>query len=218
MTETTNLFPDSAEPATADNAASLSGAGGPRRAAGDPESSAEQTGAVRSWPGSQAADGPRGAGDGGASAGKRLTSMLLPELQRLAQSLGMTGTGRMRKGQLIAAIEERQHGGGIGRRGSRLVSAGPGGARQCLLGRRSRQCLLGRRSRAGPLLRRRRQARDRDSTAKPTETQSSGTRLREPALTAPLSGTPWNQTDQGSSAWSARTPGEPAQVRRARVR
>ena len=218
MTETTNLFPDSAEPATADNAASLSGAGGPRRAAGDPESSAEQTGAVRSWPGSQAADGPRGAGDGGASAGKRLTSMLLPELQRLAQSLGMTGTGRMRKGQLIAAIEERQHGGGIGRRGSRLVSAGPGGAeqcllgrrsrqcllgrrsRQCLLGRRSRQCLLGRRSRAGPLLRRRRQARDRDSTAKPTETQSSGTRLREPALTAPLSGTPWNQTDQGSSA------------------
>jgi transcription termination factor Rho len=37
--------------------------------------------------------------------------MLLPELQRLAQSLGITGTGRMRKGQLIAAIEERQPGG-----------------------------------------------------------------------------------------------------------
>jgi transcription termination factor Rho len=37
--------------------------------------------------------------------------MLLPELQRLAQSLGITGTGRMRKSQLIAAIEERRGGG-----------------------------------------------------------------------------------------------------------
>jgi transcription termination factor Rho len=34
--------------------------------------------------------------------------MLLSELQPLAQSLGITGTGRMRKGQVIAAIEERQ--------------------------------------------------------------------------------------------------------------
>jgi len=34
--------------------------------------------------------------------------MLLPELQRLAQSMGIMGTGRMRKGQVIAAIEERQ--------------------------------------------------------------------------------------------------------------
>ena len=34
--------------------------------------------------------------------------MLLPDLQRLAQSMGIMGTGRMRKGQVIAAIEERQ--------------------------------------------------------------------------------------------------------------
>ena len=34
--------------------------------------------------------------------------MLLPDLQRLAQSMGIHGTGRMRKGQVIAAIEERQ--------------------------------------------------------------------------------------------------------------
>jgi transcription termination factor Rho len=34
--------------------------------------------------------------------------MLLPELQRVAQSIGITGTARMRKGQLIAAIEERR--------------------------------------------------------------------------------------------------------------
>ena len=36
--------------------------------------------------------------------------MLLPELQRVAQSIGITGTARMRKGQLIAAIEERRQG------------------------------------------------------------------------------------------------------------
>jgi transcription termination factor Rho len=37
-----------------------------------------------------------------------LSAMLLPELQRFAQSIGITGTARMRKGQLIAAIEERR--------------------------------------------------------------------------------------------------------------
>jgi len=36
-----------------------------------------------------------------------LASMLLPQLQRLAQSLGITGTGRMRKSQLIEAIQDR---------------------------------------------------------------------------------------------------------------
>uniref|UniRef100_UPI00351A7526 transcription termination factor Rho n=1 Tax=Geodermatophilus sp. LHW52908 TaxID=2303986 RepID=UPI00351A7526 len=37
--------------------------------------------------------------------------MLLPELQRLAAELGITGTGRMRKGDLVAAISARQVGG-----------------------------------------------------------------------------------------------------------
>ena len=40
--------------------------------------------------------------------------MLMPELQRLAQSLGLSGTARMRKGQLVAAIEEKQRGGSGG--------------------------------------------------------------------------------------------------------
>ncbi len=39
--------------------------------------------------------------------GTGLSSMLLPELQRLAQSLGISGTGRMRKSQLIEAIQAR---------------------------------------------------------------------------------------------------------------
>src|SRR5262245_10149607 len=34
--------------------------------------------------------------------------MVLPELQALASGLGISGTGRMRKSQLIAAIQEKQ--------------------------------------------------------------------------------------------------------------
>ena len=41
----------------------------------------------------------------------RLSSMLLADLQRLAVSLGIQGTGRMRKGQLIEAIKARTVGG-----------------------------------------------------------------------------------------------------------
>jgi transcription termination factor Rho len=41
-------------------------------------------------------------------AGSGLTAMVLPELQALASSMGISGTGRMRKGELIAAIQARQ--------------------------------------------------------------------------------------------------------------
>jgi len=74
-------------------------------------------GAVRSWP--DAVDTATGseksiAGPSGESGSgtKGLSAMLLPELQRVAQSIGITGIARMRKGQLIAAIEERRQGGG----------------------------------------------------------------------------------------------------------
>jgi transcription termination factor Rho len=56
-------------------------------------------------------------GAGTATATKRrrggtgLSAMLLPELQSLAASLGISGTARMRKGELITAIAERQNGG-----------------------------------------------------------------------------------------------------------
>ncbi|MDP9797427.1 transcription termination factor Rho [Catenuloplanes nepalensis] len=46
--------------------------------------------------------------------GTGLTAMLLPELQSLAASLGISGTARMRKGELVAAISERQGGGAGG--------------------------------------------------------------------------------------------------------
>jgi transcription termination factor Rho len=76
----------------------------------------DRAGAVRSRP--EAVDTASGSDEastntsgGATSQGRGLSAMLLPELQRLAQSIGITGTARMRKGQLIAAIEERRQGG-----------------------------------------------------------------------------------------------------------
>ena len=43
--------------------------------------------------------------------GTGLSSLLMPELQRIAQTLAIPGAGRMRKNQLIEAIEARQAGG-----------------------------------------------------------------------------------------------------------
>src|SRR3954466_4263364 len=51
-----------------------------------------------------------GGGPGRRSAGG-LAGKLLPELQQLAGELGISGTARMRKSELIAAIQERQGGG-----------------------------------------------------------------------------------------------------------
>ena len=45
------------------------------------------------------------------SSGSGLSAKLLPELQAMAAGLGITGTGRMRKGELIAAITAAQSGG-----------------------------------------------------------------------------------------------------------
>ena len=43
--------------------------------------------------------------------GTGLSSLLMPELQRIAQTLAIPGAGRMRKSQLIEAIEAHQGGG-----------------------------------------------------------------------------------------------------------
>jgi transcription termination factor Rho len=55
-------------------------------------------------PGSRSAAGRSGGSGGG------LAAMRLPELQQMAQSMGIKGTGRMRKGEVIAAIQDRQGG------------------------------------------------------------------------------------------------------------
>jgi transcription termination factor Rho len=62
----------------------------------------------------QSAAGP----EGSAAAASRpqgrpvgdLSKLLVPDLQKIAQQLGIPGAGRMRKGQLVAAIEEHQIG------------------------------------------------------------------------------------------------------------
>ncbi|GAB3312824.1 hypothetical protein GCM10027451_26060 [Geodermatophilus aquaeductus] len=61
-----------------------------------------------------AGEAPAASGAAGRSRrrGSGLAGMLLPELQRLAAELGIPGTGRMRKGDLVAAISARQVGSG----------------------------------------------------------------------------------------------------------
>jgi transcription termination factor Rho len=65
--------------------------------------------------------------DGGTRTKRRttstgLTAMVLPELQSLAGTLGISGTGRMRKGELIAAIQGRQ-GGSSNSKGGAVTAA-----------------------------------------------------------------------------------------------
>ena len=111
MSDTLDLF--SAE--DGQTGAAPAAVGKPVGVAESAGTSHDRAGAVRSWPDA----GDAAAVDGAASAGspasgskpKALSAMLLPELQRMAQSIGITGTARMRKGQLIAAIEEKQAGG-----------------------------------------------------------------------------------------------------------
>jgi transcription termination factor Rho len=57
--------------------------------------------------------------------GSGLSGMLLADLQRLAQSMGITGIGRMRKGQLIEAIQSKQGGGGAAPGGTGGGLTGP---------------------------------------------------------------------------------------------
>jgi transcription termination factor Rho len=63
--------------------------------------------------GTDSIEAPAASGQAGRSRrrGSGLSGMLLPELQQLAAQLGIAGTARMRKGELVAAISARQNGG-----------------------------------------------------------------------------------------------------------
>jgi transcription termination factor Rho len=54
--------------------------------------------------------------------GSGLSGLKLADLQRLAQSMGITGTGRMRKSQLVEAIQSKQGGGGAATRGEQAAA------------------------------------------------------------------------------------------------
>ncbi|MEU7938929.1 transcription termination factor Rho [Microbispora bryophytorum] len=70
--------------------------------------------------------------------GTGLAGMVLPELQALATSLGITGTGRMRKSQLIAAIQEKQGGSGEAAAEPKATAEAPAVAERPARGRRER--------------------------------------------------------------------------------
>jgi transcription termination factor Rho len=75
---------------------------------------ADQANGTESHPPSAPDATTTGAGNGTAKARRRpagMSGMVLSELQELASSLGISGTGRMRKGQLIEAITAAQSGG-----------------------------------------------------------------------------------------------------------
>ena len=74
---------------------------------------------------------PRSSSRGG---GGDLSKLLVSDLQRIAQELGISGTGRMRKGDLVAAIQERTGGGrstarSASQTATRGTSAGAGAPR-----------------------------------------------------------------------------------------
>ena len=114
MSETLDLFSsengESADASRPDVSGPAANSFGVAESAG---TSHDPAGAIRSWP--DTVDTATGSNEasadsaGGASSRPAsLSAMLLPELQRVAQSIGITGTARMRKGQLIAAIEDRR--------------------------------------------------------------------------------------------------------------
>ena len=129
MSDTTELFTGSsgapeeppgysAEPGSASaGAAPAAGTGGPGLS---PPAAGPASGPGDSAPaGETVTDKPARRG------GSRLSGMLLADLQRIAQQMGITGTGRMRKSQLIEAIQDREAGGSAYRRPAGQGPSGP---------------------------------------------------------------------------------------------
>ena len=101
MSDTTELFTGSS--GVPEESPGYSGDSGPSATAGAGPAAGAPAG-----PGETVTDKPARRG------GTGLSGMLLADLQRLAQSMGITGTGRMRKSQLIEAIQSKQGGGPAG--------------------------------------------------------------------------------------------------------
>jgi transcription termination factor Rho len=98
----------SAEPADAPSGSSRSAGG--RKAASAGKAAAVSSTASATPGEDSAAPGTRSAPSTSRGSGGGLAAMRLPELQQMAQTMGVKGTGRMRKGEVIAAIQDRQGG------------------------------------------------------------------------------------------------------------
>ena len=94
-------------PLVSDTTELLSGAPGASEDApvGSPAPAAAAGGSAKGAPGATASTSKsRSRG------GTGLSSLLMPELQKIAQTMGIPGAGRMRKGQLVEAIQAREGG------------------------------------------------------------------------------------------------------------
>jgi transcription termination factor Rho len=116
VSNTTEVFTGSSG-APEETPALFPASGGAGDTAGADGTSPRSASAVRSGPAADAGAGAAAPATAGRRGGTGLSAKLLPELQRMAQSMGIVGVGRMRKGQLIAAIEERRQGGQAGEGG-----------------------------------------------------------------------------------------------------
>jgi transcription termination factor Rho len=106
--------------------------------------------------------------------GSGLSGMLLADLQRLAQSMGITGTGRMRKSQLIEAIQGREGGAATPAQGSGRAAGAPAGNGSGAL---DNPVQRGASAGAGAPRHREQDAMDSDTTTQPAQgnaAQSSG--------------------------------------------
>ena len=132
MSDTTELFsgssgtPEAAPGYSAQTGIAPASAGAaPAAAAGGPGQSSPPAGPA-SGPGGSAPAGETVTDKPARRGGSGLSGMRLADLQRIAQQMGITGTGRMRKSQLIEAIQDREAGGAAYRRPAGQAPAGPG--------------------------------------------------------------------------------------------
>ena len=145
MSDTTELFtgssgvPEASPGYSSDSGPSANaGTGAAAGAPAGPGLSPPAAGAASTTAGAGAPAGETVTDKPARQGGSGLSGLKLADLQRLAQSMGITGTGRMRKSQLVEAIQSKQGGGGAATRGERGGapaqdsgrSAGPGGQRE----------------------------------------------------------------------------------------
>ncbi|GAB1694133.1 transcription termination factor Rho [Krasilnikovia sp. M28-CT-15] len=147
--------------------------------------------------------------------GTGLSAMLLPELQSLAASLGISGTARMRKGELIAAITERQGSGaaqsGAAQSGAAQSGAAQTGAAQTGAAQTGGTAAAGTQGGATPRQRATNGAKTAEAPAERSEQRPAASGGAEPAATAatrqaesqPAAAAAKTATAQSASAQSA---------------
>ena len=110
MSDTTELFTGSsgvpeASPGYSSDSGPSANAGAAAGAPAGPGLSPPAAGAASTTAGGGAPAGETVTDKPARQGGSGLSGLKLADLQRLAQSMGITGTGRMRKGQLVEAIQ-----------------------------------------------------------------------------------------------------------------